>query len=170
MTKTVIFLVVVLVAAVAATWRWRTLPSRQYGSIDAIVPAYNEEPCIEAAVEGLLRNRYVRRVIVVNDGSTDGTGASLDLLAARHANLRVLHQRNTGKGGALMAGLALVDAPYVFLTDADTLVPADGNGLGFLLAEMERGADAAGGIPASNLKGAGFLPRSEEHTSELQSL
>ena len=57
-----------------------------------------------------------------------------------------------------MNGLSYVEAPHVLLTDADTEVPSRGHGLGYLLAEIERGADAAGGIPASSLTGAGFLP------------
>ena len=49
------------------------------------------------------------------------------------------------------------DSPYqdVFLTDADTRVPADNDGLGYLLAEIRAGADAVGGVPSSSLGAAG---------------
>jgi cellulose synthase/poly-beta-1,6-N-acetylglucosamine synthase-like glycosyltransferase len=156
--KTVLFL---LTAAVALAWllaRTRTKPVRRYGCVDAIIPAYNEELCIVGSVENLLANPYIGRLIVVNDGSTDKTAQILDLLAVIHPRLVVIHQANTGKGGALMAGVARSDAKYVFLTDADTLLPADGDGLGYMIAEMERGAHAVGGIPSSNLTGAGLLP------------
>lgn len=45
-----------------------------------------------------------------------------------------------------------------FLSDADTYVPPDGDGMGFMLAEIENGADAVGGIPSTHLHGAGLLP------------
>lgn len=45
-----------------------------------------------------------------------------------------------------------------FLSDADTYVPPDQDGMGYMLAEIERGADAVGGIPSTALKGAGLLP------------
>lgn len=139
-------------------WLRRAPPSYNYESIDAIVPAYNEEICITKTIEDLLWNAYINRVIAVNDGSTDGTAAVLDALAKKHKYLTVVHQANTGKGGALMNGLNYVEAPYVLLTDADTEIPSRSHGLGHLLREIERGADAAGGIPASSLGGAGLLP------------
>ncbi len=155
--KTLAFLVVVIVAGAWLIWRRRMPPSRNYDSIDAIVPAFNEELCIADTVRGLLASRYINRVIVVDDGSTDGTGAILNALAVQNPRLHILHQPNTGKSGALTRGLSFVQAPYVFLTDADTVLPK-GDGLGYLLAEIERGADAVGGVPASNLNGAGLLP------------
>lgn len=148
-----------LVALAALLGRSRRGPSLAFGSVDAIVPAYNEEPCIERSLLDLLHNPYVRRVICVDDGSTDGTAAVLARMAAQwRGRLLVVSQRNTGKGGALMAGLAHATARQVFLTDADTRVPPDRAGLGYLLAEIEDGADAVGGVPSSNLDGAGLLP------------
>src|SRR5205085_8727955 len=72
--------------------------------------------------------------------------------------LIAVHQANTGKGGAVMHGLKYAAAPYVFLTDADTYLPPRSDGLGYLLAEVERGADAVGGVPSSNLGSGGLLP------------
>jgi cellulose synthase/poly-beta-1,6-N-acetylglucosamine synthase-like glycosyltransferase len=136
----------------------RLRPSRNIGMIEAIVPAYNEEPCIARTVVSLLRNRYIRRVICVDDGSTDCTVEVLRQLAARTPRLTIVVQQNSGKGGAIMNGLKHVTAPYVFLTDADTIVPAQGDDLGFLQAEIENGADAVGGVPSSNLRSGGLLP------------
>ncbi|CAN5378666.1 glycosyltransferase family 2 protein [soil metagenome] len=149
--------------AAAALLGWplvyrRSRPSYAYEAIDAIVPAFNEEICITKTIEDLLWNAYINRVIAVNDGSTDGTAAVLDALAEKYKYLTVVHQPNTGKGGAIMTGLKHVEARYVLLTDADTEIPSRGHGLGYLLREIERGADAAGGIPASSLGGAGLLP------------
>ena len=132
-------------------------PSRRYGLIDVIVPAFNEEPCLEQTLRNLHANRFVNRVICVNDGSTDGTGAALDRWSKAARKLVVVHQANSGKGGAIMNGLRHVTAPFVFLTDADTYVPAKGWGLGYMLAELEAGADAVGGVPSSDLRGLGLL-------------
>ncbi len=156
--KTILFL---FCAAVALTWllcRRKVRPSREFGAIDAIVPAFNEQECIVGTVRMLLANRYIGRVIVVDDGSSDGTGRLIELLAATECRVIAVHQSNTGKGGAIMRGLAHVTSDYVFLTDADTLVPPDSDGLGYLISELELGADAVGGIPASNLTCAGLLP------------
>lgn len=156
--KTLLFLFGACFVLVWLLARRGVKPSRDYASIDAIIPAYNEEACIVASVRQLLANRYISRVIVVNDGSTDDTARLIDMLATSHPRLLAVHQANSGKGGAIMKGLDLVTSKYVFLTDADTLVPRNSDGLGHLIAELESGADAVGGIPASNLRGAGLLP------------
>lgn len=156
--KTTLFFIAAAFALSWLAWRWRLPPSRNYDAVDAIVPAYNEELCLANAVIGLLENPYIDKVIIVNDGSTDGTAALVDEMARCNSRVVAVHQKNTGKGGALMKGLAHSNAPYVFLTDADTVLPSKGKGLGYMIAEMERGADAVGGIPASNLEGAGLLP------------
>jgi len=155
--KTVLFFAMCAVALAYLLARLRQSPSASRAMIDAIVPAYNEEPCLEQTLQNLYRNPYIGRIICVNDGSTDGTGAALDRWAATNPRLTVIHQANTGKGGAIMHGLGHVTAPYVFLTDADTYVPFKGHGLGYMLAELENGADAVGGIPSSDLRGGGLL-------------
>ncbi len=60
-----------------------------------------------------------------------------------------------------MHGLKYATCDQVFLSDADTFVPPDNDGMGYMLAEIERGADAVGGIPSTALKGrsAATYPR-----------
>ena len=156
--RTEIYLVIAIVATICIVLRRRVRPIREFGTIDAIVPAFNEERCIVDSVERLLQNPYLNQIFVVNDGSTDATPALIDLLAVQHSRLTVIHQENTGKGAALMAGITRSEAEFVFLTDADTTLPSTGDGLGYMLAEMNNGADAVGGIPLSDLRGAGLLP------------
>jgi cellulose synthase/poly-beta-1,6-N-acetylglucosamine synthase-like glycosyltransferase len=155
--KTLLFFVMSAAVLAYLLSRLSRPPSRRYGFIDVIVPAYNEEPCLEQTLRNLHANRYINRVICVNDGSTDGTGAALDRWSKVARKLVVVHQANSGKGGAIMNGLNHVTAPFVFLTDADTYVPATGYGLGYMLAELEAGADAVGGVPSSDLRGLGML-------------
>ena len=155
--KTVLFFAMCLFAATHLLIRMRRRLAYREQWVDVIVPAFNEEPCIVESLLNLLRNPYVNTVICVNDGSTDGTAEVLARLAPDHPRLVVVNQANTGKGGALMHGLEHVTTKYVLVTDADTYVPPKSDGLGFLIAELEAGADAVGGIPSSNLDGAGRL-------------
>ena len=155
--KTIIFFAMCAVALAFILSRLRRPPSRNERAVDAIVPAFNEKPCLEQTLKNLYLNPSINRIICVNDGSTDGTGEALDHWAKVNPRLVVVHQENTGKGGAIMHGLSHVTAPYVFLTDADTYVPPFRNGLGHMLAEMEAGADAVGGVPSSDLRGGGLL-------------
>ena len=93
--------------------------------LSAFLPAHNEAANIRAAAESLLRvlPRVARRweLIIVNDGSSDRTGALAEVLARSHrGRVRVVHHpRNEGYGAALRSGLAAARFEYVFFTDAD---------------------------------------------------
>ena len=157
--KTIVFIIMSLIVGLYFLINLRKKPSANLHSVDAIVPAYNEELCIEDSLKSLFLNPYINKVICVNDGSSDGTKKVLDRMQLEWPEkLIVVHQKNTGKGGALMNGLNYAITPQVFLTDADTYVPPDKHGLGYMLAEIENGADAVGGIPSSNLNEAQLLP------------
>lgn len=157
--KTIFFFSMCAIVLTYFVANWRRKPSRKYRSVDAIIPAFNEEPCLESSLTNLLQNPYIHHVICVNDGSTDDTAGVLARMADKwDGRLIAVNQANTGKGGAIMHGLQYVTADQVFLSDADTYVPHDKDGLGYMLAEIEAGADAVGGIPSSNLRGAGLLP------------
>ncbi len=87
------------------------------------MPAFNEEESISVAVTNVRRalDHYTcdSEIIVVDDGSTDRTGARLDEIASA-ARLRVVHSpENRGYGWALRAGLATATRPLLFFTDSD---------------------------------------------------
>jgi glycosyltransferase involved in cell wall biosynthesis len=96
--------------------------------ISVIVPVYNEEQTVVPLLERLLAVSMPadREVLVINDGSTDGTEAGLNELARRQP-LRVLHATtNAGKGSAIRVGLAYASGEIVAIQDADLeLDPAD---------------------------------------------
>lgn len=91
--------------------------------ISIVMPAYNEAANIERAVaDALTAGEAIGdvEVVVVNDGSTDQTGALLADLSARDPRVRVLGWTpNRGYGEAVHAGLRAADREFVFFTDAD---------------------------------------------------
>ena len=89
-----------------------------------VVPAWNEQrrlaTTVEAVVAAARRHLRAFEIIVVNDGSTDGTAAVADALAERFACVSVVHHHaNLGVGAAYHTGLTLAKYPYL------TLVPGD---------------------------------------------
>ncbi len=89
-----------------------------------ILPAFNEEECIEAAVIEALAalKKYTRRfeLIVVDDGSRDGTKEILYRLVSTTPELKVIrHETNAGYGAALRTGFNAAQYPLVFYTDSD---------------------------------------------------
>jgi len=93
-------------------------------SLSVIFPAFNEEANLAASVEGvravLDRHFDEFEIIIVDDGSTDGTPALADELAARYAEVRALHHdRNYKLGRTLRTGLEAATKELVFYTDAD---------------------------------------------------
>lgn len=83
--------------------------------ISVIIPAFNEAPRIGATVEALLKLEEVGEVLVVDDGSTDGTAG-----AAARSGARVIRmEQNRGKSAAVLHGLRQVEAPVVALVDAN---------------------------------------------------
>ncbi|MGI5133596.1 MULTISPECIES: bifunctional polysaccharide deacetylase/glycosyltransferase family 2 protein [unclassified Streptomyces] len=118
--------VVVLIAA-RRHRRLQTRRGRSWGPpvtepVSVIVPAYNESAGIEAAVRSLLASNHPVEIIVVDDGSTDGTA---DLVESLHLPVRVIRQQNAGKPAALNTGLAAATWDLVVMVDGDTVFEPD---------------------------------------------
>lgn len=95
-----------------------------------IVLALNEEADIEDTVRTILEAVEDSRVseyeiVLVNDGSTDGTGAIMEKLARRHDRIKVLHnEQNLGLGGAYKRGVHVAHCEYAMLVPGDNCIPA----------------------------------------------
>lgn len=84
-----------------------------------IVPAYNESAGIEAAVRSILASTHPVEVIVVDDGSTDGTADIVEALGL--PGVTVIRKENGGKPSALNAGIQAASHDLVVMVDGDTV-------------------------------------------------
>jgi glycosyltransferase involved in cell wall biosynthesis len=88
--------------------------------LSIVVPAYNEEATLSEIVARLLAVSQADEIVIVDDCSTDGTGAIADRLAAENPRIKVAHHRvNRGKTEALKTGFALTTGQIVIVQDAD---------------------------------------------------
>ncbi|MBI2072182.1 MAG: glycosyltransferase family 2 protein [Gemmatimonadetes bacterium] len=88
--------------------------------LTVVVPAYNEAGTVEQAIQQLRNLPLTLEVIAVNDGSSDDTGAILDVLQRQGLVQRVIHQpTNRGKGAAIRAAVTAATGHVIVVQDAD---------------------------------------------------
>lgn len=88
--------------------------------LSVVMPAYNEAAMVGEILRKVLGQALVAEVIVVDDGSTDGTWEELQQLSKQDGRIKLFrHERNQGKGAALRTGFAHAVAPVVVVQDAD---------------------------------------------------
>lgn len=96
-------------------------------TVSVILPCYNEEASVEHTLEvvsAALASVPSHEIIVVNDGSTDGSAQVLDRVVGRFPGLRVItHERNRGYGAALKTGIRRAHGELIAITDADGTYP-----------------------------------------------
>jgi cellulose synthase/poly-beta-1,6-N-acetylglucosamine synthase-like glycosyltransferase/peptidoglycan/xylan/chitin deacetylase (PgdA/CDA1 family) len=118
---------VLIVASLAGVQvrRTRSRPSLEFQpSVAVIVPAYNEAVGIERAVRSLTEADYPDlEVVVVDDGSTDGTGDLVEALGLPGVHL--IRRVNGGKAAALTTGVTATEAEVVVMVDGDTVFEQD---------------------------------------------
>jgi glycosyltransferase involved in cell wall biosynthesis len=118
--------------------------------LGVIVPAFNEASTLSRVIERVLRQPCVAQVVIVDDGSTDGTFERSYSLAGdgsgrdRRVTVR-RHEVNRGKGAAIRTGLEAIRTPIVLIQDAD--LEYDPSEYAQLIAPIEEGeADVVFGV------------------------
>jgi len=117
-------------------------------SVSVLIPAYNEERTLAATLASALASDYMRfEVIVIDDGSTDGTAAEAGKFLA-DARVKVLSKPNGGKASALNQGIAAATGDIILFTDADSVFAPDtiANGVAYFV-DPEVGAVSGDDTP-----------------------
>ena len=92
-------------------------------TFSVIIPAYNCVGTLEATVRSIqLSGLYDYEIILVDDGSTDGTAALCDELSGKFAEIRCIHQQNAGVSAARNRGIDEAQGEYLWFVDADDTV------------------------------------------------
>lgn len=113
-------------------------------ALTVVVPAYNAGPFLKIAVDSLLSQRLPGlEIIVVDDGSTDGSYATLARLP-----VRVVRQPNRGEAAARNAGVKAATAPFVTFLDADDVMAPGALSARLDYLTRNPGECAVGGLPS----------------------
>lgn len=139
-------------------------------AVAVIVPAFNEERVIDGTIDSLLRGDYPDlRVVVVDDGSTDGTWPRIQAWEARDSRVIGVRQHpNGGKAAALDAGVAAGGTDLVVTVDADTVLEPDAirRLVAPFLHDPRLGA-VAGNVKVGNRRGLVTIFQSIEYVTGL---
>lgn len=94
--------------------------------ISVIIPAYNIEQYIERCLESVCGQTYSRlEIIVIDDGSSDGTGNIIDELARKDSRIVTIHKENGGVSAARNTGLDIAKGDYIGFVDGDDIIESD---------------------------------------------
>jgi glycosyltransferase involved in cell wall biosynthesis len=86
--------------------------------LSVIMPVYNERHTIQGAVDAVLKTPYPKQLLVVDDGSEDGTRDVLEKM--EHPDVEVIfHEKNSGKGSAIRSGFSEAKGTIILIQDAD---------------------------------------------------
>lgn len=100
--------------------------SKIYPEISVIVPLYNSEKWIRRCINSILAQTFKDyEVILIDDGSKDGSGVLCDSLACENENVRVVHQENRGLAAARKKGVEAAQGKYITFIDSDDYVAPD---------------------------------------------
>lgn len=96
---------------------------QNYPKVSVIVPVYNGQKYLSACIEALLgQKRPLYEILIVDDGSTDESGAIADRYAGEYSSVRVIHQENRGVCAARNRGIREAAGEYIGFCDQDDTV------------------------------------------------
>ena len=87
--------------------------------LSVIIPAYNEAKTLHQVIESVLALDIEKQLIIVDDGSSDGTREAIEALLGHEGITVVLHEKNQGKGAAIQSGIRLATGDILIVQDAD---------------------------------------------------
>jgi dolichol-phosphate mannosyltransferase len=93
--------------------------SRWQGCVSVVVPVYNEAAHVHELLQAIHASPVKKEIIIVDDGSTDGTREILQALPASDEVTIVFHERNCGKGAAIRTALSYARGEYILIQDSD---------------------------------------------------
>lgn len=95
-------------------------------AISVLVPVYNVENTLDRCLKSILNQTFKDfEIILVNDGSTDNSGALCDEYAKKYDNISVIHKENEGLGPTRNAGIRAAKGEYVYHCDSDDWLKED---------------------------------------------
>ncbi|HYS53748.1 MAG TPA: glycosyltransferase [Thermoanaerobaculia bacterium] len=143
-----VFFVTVLALIAKVKSRQAKFDDAYRPAVSVVIAAFNEAKVITRTIRAVLANRYEPLdIIVVDDGSTDGTSTEVLRDFAGHPKIRLLRQENGGKASALNRGIAEAAGEIIIALDADTIFARH------TIANLVRHfADARVGAVAGNVK------------------
>lgn len=89
------------------------------GIVSVIVPVYNEAPNLDELLQAISASPVEKEIVVVDDGSTDGTREKLLALPPSEGLTILFHEKNCGKGAAIRSALRYARGEYVLIQDSD---------------------------------------------------
>jgi CDP-glycerol glycerophosphotransferase len=145
--------------------------------VSVIVPMFNVEAYLEECLDSLLRQDADFEAILIDDGSTDASGAIADRYASNDGRFRIVRQDNAGLGNARNAGVALASGEFLFFLDSDDKLPPgtlrrllgtlDRTGSDFASGDIHR-FDSRGEWPAAFLARTFMVSRRRTHVSRFR--
>jgi CDP-glycerol glycerophosphotransferase len=139
-----------------AVGRWRD--ERSAPLVTVIVPVYQAEPYLDECLVSLRAQKHERlQIVVVDDGSTDGSRAIYQRHAAADGRIEIVRQANAGLGAARNAGIARARGDYLTFLDADDTLPPRAYRL-MVEALEESGSDFAIGAAQRITSGRRSIP------------
>ncbi len=105
--------------------------------VSFVIPAYNEAATIRDVLDAIEQIGFDRQIVVVDDGSTDGTGDIVEEWRSGRSDIVLVRQPNRGKGSAVRAAIGHVDGDITVIQDAD--MEYDPAEVPALIAPIERG-------------------------------
>lgn len=94
--------------------------------VSILIPVFNQKEMIKMVIDAIYDSTYKNiEVIVVNDGSTDGTKHELDKLASKYPTLKIIHKKNEGKRVAVATAFFESKGDFIVLVDSDSIVDSN---------------------------------------------